>query len=77
VHAIDCGAVIFGNRFIWVAWAVYFSLYKNDCPVTIASLAFVVKHSPILIAEKTLALHPPPQIFLLLLLLLYLALAFD
>jgi len=41
---------------------MYFSLYKNDCPVTVAPLAFAVKDSSILIAEKTLALHPPPQI---------------
>jgi len=42
---------------------VYFSLYKNDCPVTVAPLAFAVKNSSILVAKKTLALHPPPQIF--------------
>ena len=41
--------------FTWVAWVVYFSLYKNDCPFTVAPLAFAVKNSSILVAKKTLA----------------------
>ena len=68
--------VIFMTVFTWIAWDVYFSLYKNDCPVTVAPLAFAVKDSSILVAEKNPSIASAAS-NLLLLLLLHLALAFN